>query len=189
METCTIHSSRLTVTASCPMDLQFFPMDRQICALDIESCEYSYLSLSLITYSSTKAIAKVPINNPVPKKKRNLCFPLISIMIFPENSGSRRVTTEESGAVSNPFVWLTILEILSHSTPRLSLSPSLIVINTTSAHTSLLTLSRHGNTPSAFTLYTSDNHYLLRPTPRCHDYSEREGLHTTKFRAVICDLQ
>ncbi|RWS31338.1 GABA-gated chloride channel 2 subunit-like protein, partial [Leptotrombidium deliense] len=30
-------SIRLTVTASCPMDLQYFPMDRQMCAIEIES--------------------------------------------------------------------------------------------------------------------------------------------------------
>lgn len=30
---------RLTITASCPMDLQYFPMDRQLCNIEIESCE------------------------------------------------------------------------------------------------------------------------------------------------------
>jgi hypothetical protein len=30
---------RLTITASCPMDLQYFPMDRQLCTIEIESCE------------------------------------------------------------------------------------------------------------------------------------------------------
>lgn len=32
--------SRLTITASCPMNLQYFPMDRQLCHIEIESCEY-----------------------------------------------------------------------------------------------------------------------------------------------------
>jgi Neurotransmitter-gated ion-channel ligand binding domain len=31
---------RLTVTSMCPMDLTYFPMDTQICSLEIESCEY-----------------------------------------------------------------------------------------------------------------------------------------------------
>jgi len=40
-------SIRLTVTASCPMNLQYFPMDSQLCSIEIESCEYcTILSLS-----------------------------------------------------------------------------------------------------------------------------------------------
>lgn len=31
---------RLTVTASCPMNLQYFPMDSQLCTIEIESCKY-----------------------------------------------------------------------------------------------------------------------------------------------------
>lgn len=34
--------SRLTITASCPMNLQYFPMDRQLCHIEIESCKYSF---------------------------------------------------------------------------------------------------------------------------------------------------
>lgn len=34
-------SIRLTVTAGCPMDLQYFPMDRQVCYLEIESFGYT----------------------------------------------------------------------------------------------------------------------------------------------------
>lgn len=33
------NSFRLTITASCPMDLQYFPMDRQLCYIEIESCK------------------------------------------------------------------------------------------------------------------------------------------------------
>ena len=34
-------SVRLTVTASCPMDLQYFPLDRQLCTIEVESYGYS----------------------------------------------------------------------------------------------------------------------------------------------------
>lgn len=34
-------SIRLTVTAGCPMDLQYFPMDRQVCSLEVESFGYT----------------------------------------------------------------------------------------------------------------------------------------------------
>ncbi|KAF3426952.1 hypothetical protein E2986_10148 [Frieseomelitta varia] len=35
-------SIRLTITASCPMNLQYFPMDRQLCHIEIESCKYAH---------------------------------------------------------------------------------------------------------------------------------------------------
>lgn len=33
---------RLTITASCPMNLEYFPMDRQLCQIEIESCKYPF---------------------------------------------------------------------------------------------------------------------------------------------------
>ena len=30
---------RLTITANCPMNLQYFPLDRQLCYIEIESCK------------------------------------------------------------------------------------------------------------------------------------------------------
>jgi glycine receptor alpha-3 len=37
-----LRSIRLTVTAACTMNLQYFPMDSQTCNLDIESCSYPH---------------------------------------------------------------------------------------------------------------------------------------------------
>lgn len=34
-----LRSMRLTVCASCPMDLRHFPMDSQLCTIEIESCK------------------------------------------------------------------------------------------------------------------------------------------------------
>ncbi|CAG2108338.1 unnamed protein product [Medioppia subpectinata] len=34
-----LRSIRLTITSSCPMNLQYFPMDRQSCTIEVESCE------------------------------------------------------------------------------------------------------------------------------------------------------
>ena len=36
---------RYTITAMCSMDLTYFPMDTQICPLEIESCKYLTYSL------------------------------------------------------------------------------------------------------------------------------------------------
>ncbi|XP_076621835.1 resistant to dieldrin isoform X12 [Colletes latitarsis] len=40
-------SIRLTITASCPMNLQYFPMDRQLCNIEIESWNYSRLACEI----------------------------------------------------------------------------------------------------------------------------------------------
>lgn len=44
--------NRLTVTASCPMELQYFPMDRQLCTIEIESCKSDLISFSRHHYIS-----------------------------------------------------------------------------------------------------------------------------------------
>ena len=36
-----LRSIRITITASCPMNLHFFPMDRQLCVIHIESFGYT----------------------------------------------------------------------------------------------------------------------------------------------------
>ena len=36
----TFHS-RISLTLACPMDLRLYPLDKQVCVLQIASCEYS----------------------------------------------------------------------------------------------------------------------------------------------------
>jgi len=55
-------SIRLTVTAACPMDLQYFPMDRQLCKLEIESFGYT---MSDIRYLWAKGENSVGIDKEV----------------------------------------------------------------------------------------------------------------------------
>lgn len=43
-----LRSIRLTITASCPMHLQYFPMDRQMCQLEIESFGYATADITYI---------------------------------------------------------------------------------------------------------------------------------------------
>ena len=40
-----LRSMRLTVKATCPMDLSYFPMDSQLCTLEIESYGYTMSDL------------------------------------------------------------------------------------------------------------------------------------------------
>jgi glycine receptor alpha-3 len=49
-------SMRLTVCASCPMELQYFPMDRQKCTIEVESCKF-FLSILFA--------AKLLLNSPL----------------------------------------------------------------------------------------------------------------------------
>ena len=64
--------NRLTITASCPMNLQYFPMDRQLCYIEIESCKYNLYS-PIIWQNSTKLNSTVQIFSNLPD---------ISIMIL-----------------------------------------------------------------------------------------------------------
>ena len=47
---------RLTITASCPMNLQYFPMDRQLCHIEIESCKYLDNDFYLCVYREKKNV-------------------------------------------------------------------------------------------------------------------------------------
>ncbi|GAA6234730.1 glycine receptor subunit beta-like [Lates japonicus] len=40
-------SMRLSVTLSCPLDLTLFPMDTQLCKMQLESCEYTHTHTKL----------------------------------------------------------------------------------------------------------------------------------------------
>ncbi|XP_068893813.1 gamma-aminobutyric acid receptor subunit beta isoform X2 [Tenebrio molitor] len=55
-------SIRLTITASCPMNLQYFPMDRQLCHIEIESFGYTMRD---IRYKWNSGVKSVGISNEV----------------------------------------------------------------------------------------------------------------------------
>ncbi|KAI1286411.1 Gamma-aminobutyric acid receptor subunit beta [Halotydeus destructor] len=55
-----LRSIRLTVTASCPMNLQYFPLDRQLCKIEIESYGYS---MADIKYVWAKGLDSVSIDD------------------------------------------------------------------------------------------------------------------------------
>ncbi|XP_059079314.1 gamma-aminobutyric acid receptor subunit beta-like isoform X5 [Tigriopus californicus] len=57
-----LRSIRLTITASCPMDLQYFPMDRQLCYIEIESFGYT---MSDIRYKWNDGLNSVQISADV----------------------------------------------------------------------------------------------------------------------------
>ncbi|XP_071050472.1 gamma-aminobutyric acid receptor subunit beta isoform X5 [Onthophagus taurus] len=49
-------SMRLTITASCPMNLQYFPMDRQLCHIEIESFGYTMRDIRYKWNSGSESI-------------------------------------------------------------------------------------------------------------------------------------
>ncbi|XP_014602846.1 PREDICTED: gamma-aminobutyric acid receptor subunit beta isoform X4 [Polistes canadensis] len=55
-------SIRLTITASCPMNLQYFPMDRQLCHIEIESFGYTMRD---IRYKWNEGANSVGVSNEV----------------------------------------------------------------------------------------------------------------------------
>ena len=56
-----LRSMRLTVKATCPMDLSYFPMDSQLCTLEIESYGYTMADLS---YSWHDGLNSVQVSCP-----------------------------------------------------------------------------------------------------------------------------
>ena len=63
-----ISVSRLTITASCPMDLQYFPMDSQLCYIEIESCKFTL--------------------NACPPQPDSVCFQLVIRWVISVTSGT-----------------------------------------------------------------------------------------------------
>ncbi|XP_063986712.1 gamma-aminobutyric acid receptor subunit beta isoform X3 [Diachasmimorpha longicaudata] len=50
-------SIRLTITASCPMNLQYFPMDRQLCHIEIESFGYTMRDIRYKWHDGSKSVS------------------------------------------------------------------------------------------------------------------------------------
>ncbi|XP_071549806.1 gamma-aminobutyric acid receptor subunit beta isoform X4 [Panulirus ornatus] len=55
-----LRSIRLTITASCPMNLQYFPMDRQLCIIEIESFGYSMDHIRLSWHAGDRSVVIEP---------------------------------------------------------------------------------------------------------------------------------
>lgn len=60
-----VFTCRLTITASCPMDLQYFPMDRQLCNIEIESCKFGFSYIALDNCNSTLLIKYTVLFSPI----------------------------------------------------------------------------------------------------------------------------
>jgi len=52
----------LTVTANCPMELEYFPMDRQKCTIEIESCKSIFVQ-TFAAHLSVKNVLILLMNN------------------------------------------------------------------------------------------------------------------------------
>ena len=57
-----LRSMRLTVKATCPMDLTYFPMDSQLCTLEIESYGYT---MDDVVYQWNSGISSVQVDPEV----------------------------------------------------------------------------------------------------------------------------
>uniref|UniRef100_A0A158PA81 Neur_chan_LBD domain-containing protein n=1 Tax=Angiostrongylus cantonensis TaxID=6313 RepID=A0A158PA81_ANGCA len=91
-------SQRLTVTATCPMKLQLFPMDSQRCKLEIESYSYSILDINYV-FASEKSVTRsefelpqfvlvdVKISNKTEKLSSGEYSRLVSYFLFKRNIG------------------------------------------------------------------------------------------------------
>jgi len=55
-----LRSIRLTIKATCPLDLQYFPMDKQMCTLEIESFGYTMSDLKFRWEDGPKSVQMSP---------------------------------------------------------------------------------------------------------------------------------
>jgi len=55
-----LRSIRLTIKATCPLDLQYFPMDKQMCTLEIESFGYTMSDLKFRWEDGEKSVQMSP---------------------------------------------------------------------------------------------------------------------------------
>lgn len=110
-----LRSMRITVTASCPMDLQYFPMDSQLCYLEIESFGYT---MSDILYKWNDGLNSVQISSDV-------SLPQFKVL------GHRQKTIEaslSSGNYSRLSVEIQFERSMGHYLVQVYIPATLIVI-------------------------------------------------------------
>lgn len=73
--------NRLTITASCPMNLEYFPMDRQLCQIEIESCEYLNLQI-LYCFCLDKNKRRTKWNTAFSRRSFMCFFVLLPMNLF-----------------------------------------------------------------------------------------------------------
>lgn len=97
-------SQRLTVTASCPMELQLFPMDTQLCKLEVES--YGYTTDDIDMYWGSKKDSGNPPESAV----------AFSDFFLPQfRPNGYRVNTTRATTSSGAYVRLNVEVILSRN--------------------------------------------------------------------------
>lgn len=93
----------LTITASCPMNLQYFPMDRQLCHIEIESCKCLCVSTLYDAYFIILYIIGWSLSYDNDCKIKSICtfffFLLISVSFYPADSTEPRARGEKDQAL------------------------------------------------------------------------------------------
>lgn len=117
---------RLTVIASCPMKLQYFPMDRQKCTIEVESCKYSFLSfLADLHAISSTSHTNIPLPasiRDISKYRQNFKERLHNqrhqerVISIPSSKRRRNLTVNLIYYDFIPILILGFLSSLAHST-------------------------------------------------------------------------